>query len=82
MLTSHQLRAARAILGWTAKELAELAGIHITTVQRLEGANGLIGGNAATQEKIIGTLEASGIEFLSYNGRQGVVLRDPEQGRE
>ena len=78
MLTSHQLRAARAILGWTAKELAELAGIHITTVQRLEGANGLIGGNAATQEKIIGTLEASGIEFLNLNGRRGVVLREPE----
>ena len=78
MLTSHQLRAARAILGWSARELAERAGIHVTTVQRLEGATGVIGGNAATHEKLIRTLEASGIEFLNHDGRRGVVLHETE----
>ncbi len=80
MLTSHQLRAARAILGWSARELAERAGIHITTVQRAERRDGPAGGNVATHDKIIRTLEASGIEFLNDDGRHGVVLKGPDRG--
>ncbi len=80
MLTPRQLRAARAMLGWSARELAERAGIHITTVQRAERANGPISGNVATHEKIVRTLEASGIEFLNEYERPGVVLNEQELG--
>ncbi len=80
MFTSHQLRAARAILGWSARELAERAGIHITTVQRVERATGPASGNVATHEKIARALEASGIEFLNDDGRRGVVLNEQRRG--
>lgn len=79
MLTSNQLRAARALAGWSARELAERAGVDITTVQRMERHDGQVRGNAATVEKILSALEASGIEFINDDGRQGVVLRTPER---
>ena len=79
MYTSHQLRAARALLDWSASELAEHAGVHIATVQRMERHDGKVRGNAATVEKILGALETLGIEFINHDGRQGVVLRAPEQ---
>ena len=78
MYTSHQLRAARALLNWTAGELAERTGVHISTVQRMERHDGQVRGNAATVEKILAALEASGIEFMNDEGRQGVVLRTAE----
>ena len=74
MLTSHQLRAARTIRGWSVRELADRAGIHITTAQLVEYRNRLIVGNVAILEKIIRTLEASGIVFLNDDGRQGEIL--------
>lgn len=58
---------------------AERAGVDITTVQRMERHDGQVRGNAATVEKILGALEASGIEFINDDGRQGVVLRTPER---
>ncbi len=79
MYTSHQLRAARALLNWSAGELAKRAGVHIATVQRMERHDGQVGGNTATVEKILVTLEASGIEFMNDDGRQGVVLRTTER---
>lgn len=79
MYTSQQLRAARALLNWSAGELAERAGVHIATVQRMERHDGQVRGNAATVETILGALEASGIEFMNDEGRQGVVLRTPER---
>ena len=39
MISGAQVRAARALLGWTAKELARKAGVGISTVQRIENAD-------------------------------------------
>ncbi len=79
MYTSHQLRAARALLNWSARELAERAGVHIATVQRMERHDEQVRGNAATVDKILDALEASGIEFLNDDGHRGVVLRAPQR---
>ena len=48
MLNSEQIRAARALLGWSARQLAEKSGVQLTTVQRLERGNGLASGTVKT----------------------------------
>ncbi len=48
MLSSDRIRATRALLRWSARQLAEKAGVHITTVQRMEGGDGPVGGTVQT----------------------------------
>ncbi len=74
MVKSDQLRAARALLGWTAKELAERAHVHLSTVQRMERCNGPVRGNVTSVDAVLDALQDSGIEFVAENGRVGVVL--------
>ena len=77
MITPGQLRAARALLGWSASDLAKCAGVHVTTVQRMESRNGRpTRGTVATVEKVMNVLEDKGIEFHTEEGRNGVLLRD------
>ncbi len=75
MLTSQQIRAARGLLRWSARELAERAGVHLATVQRMERADGAVGGTAKTVAKVERALEAEGVDFLSDNGGAGVRLK-------
>ena len=78
MLVSEQIRAARAILGWSARELAERAGLHITTVQRMENGSGPITGNIRSIRRIEEALEAAGAEFIDEYDEPGVRLRAAE----
>ncbi len=75
MLTSQQIRAARGLLRWSARELAERAGVHLATVQRMERSEDTIRGTATTVAKVERALEAEGIDFLSDNGGAGVRLK-------
>ncbi len=75
MLTSDQIRAARALLRWSALQLAHRSGVHATTVQRLEHGNGPVGGTVKTLAKIQSALEDAGVEFTSQNGSPGVCLK-------
>lgn len=81
MLTPAQIRAARAMLGWSARVLAKSAGVHLTTVQRLERSTEIPRGTAASLSKIERALQAGGVEFIE-RGHQGtgpgVMLRDAE----
>ena len=71
MVTSAQLRAARALLDWTVRELAEQAEVHRNTITRAE-TDATAHGHAVAQ--VVLTLEAAGVEFT--NGEQpGVRLR-------
>ena len=79
MLTSDQIRAARGLLHWSARELAERAGVHITTVQRMERSNGPISGTARSVIKVQEALETVGVEFLSQHGGPGVRLNAPRR---
>jgi transcriptional regulator with XRE-family HTH domain len=79
MVTAAQIRAARALLNWSAKELARRAGVSWRTVQRAErpeGANMQL----RTLQKIEAALDAAGIEIIpesrgSHGGGPGVRLR-------
>ncbi len=76
MVKSIQLRAARALLGWTAKDLAERAHVHLSTVQRMERCHGPVRGNVTSHDAVVDALHDSGIVFVSDNGRVGVLLNE------
>ena len=64
MITSGQLKAARALLGMTATKLAELSGVAYTTVVRMESSEGIPSGQVKTLDSVQKALEEAGIEFL------------------
>lgn len=64
MITSGQIKAARALLGLTVAELAKTAGIGFTTMVRLESADGIPAGNVKTLTAVKNAIEKAGIEFI------------------
>lgn len=80
MLTAPQMKAARALVGMEQKTLAELSGVSLPTIQRMEASNGVVRGVIETLMKVMGALEAAGVEFInegatSGDGGRGVRLR-------
>ena len=76
MVTTRQIKAARALLGWSQAALARRSGVSEPTVARLEAADGELGGREGTGDKIRTAIEAAGIEFIQDNGGgPGVRLR-------
>ncbi len=75
MLFAQQIRAARGLLHWSARQLAERAGVNISTIQRMENAEGLVCGNVATLRRIQAAFEDAGVEFISTGNWAGVRLR-------
>ncbi len=79
MITGLQIRAAKALLRWSAKELAKRAGVGAATVRRFELIDGIPSANIRTIEAIKRTLEEAGIEFIGApDDGPGVRLR-PKQ---
>jgi len=73
-VTSAQLRAARGLLAWSVRDLAEAAGVHRNTVTNIE--TGKFAGDPATLDKLRAALEAAGVAFIAENGGgPGVRLR-------
>jgi predicted transcriptional regulator len=64
MPSGSQIRAARGLLGISAAELAERAGVTWKTIQRFETAEGIPANRSGTLDKVRAALEAQGIEFL------------------
>jgi len=64
LVTSSQIKAARALLKWSARELAEKAQISLVTLKRYEAADGIPDARLEQFIRIKQTLEAAGIEFL------------------
>ena len=75
MLISGQVRAGRAFLGWSRKELAERAGVNISTVQRVERRKRELKANVHSLRKIEQALVAGGIEFHEVNENPGLCLK-------
>jgi transcriptional regulator with XRE-family HTH domain len=76
VLAGEQIRAARAILRWKASDLAEKAGVGLSTVQRGESVDGPAPMMRANMEAIRRALEAGGVQFIAENGGgAGVRLR-------
>jgi transcriptional regulator with XRE-family HTH domain len=80
MITAAQVRAARALLGIDQRQLADLCGLSLPTIQRMEASEDVIRGNVDSLMKLIGALERGGIELIneggvSQGGGRGVRLR-------
>lgn len=67
MITSSQLRAARALLGIDQRTLAAMAGLSLPTIQRMEVSDGQVRGIIDTLVKVIDALEAAGVELIADN---------------
>lgn len=65
MITAGQLRAARALLGIDQRKLAELSGLSLPTIQRMEASQDTIRGNVDSLMKLVAALHAAGIELIS-----------------
>jgi transcriptional regulator with XRE-family HTH domain len=75
MRYSAQVRAARALLGWSQDRLARRAGVGLATLQRVEQVDGIVKGNFATISKIQKALEQAGVSFTEDSGEIGVRLK-------
>ena len=64
MITSGQIRAGRAFLKWTGKELAVASGVAFSTLMRLEAGEGVPGAQAKTLDAIQKAFEEAGLEFI------------------
>ena len=84
MITAGQMRAARALIGMDQARLAELSGVSLATIQRMEASEGNVRGVVDTLTKVIGALASAGVELIGENqrsdeGGRGVRLRAPSR---
>jgi hypothetical protein len=80
MISAGQMRAARAMLGIDQRKLAELSGLSLPTIQRMEASDGTIRGNVDSLTKLVSALDTAGIELIgeganSLMGGRGVRLK-------
>jgi len=82
-LTSAQIRAARALIRWSAEDLARESAVSVTTIRRAELTDRETSMTTANDRAVRRTLESAGIEFIDENGGgPGVRLqkRRPTKG--
>ena len=87
MITSAQMRAARAMLGIDQRQLAEMSGLSLPTIQRMEASDGQVRGIIDTLMKLVEALDRAGIEMIGENSPstglgRGVRLRDVSAGKQ
>ena len=76
MISTEQIRAARALLRWTAQNLADVSGVGVATIRRIELMDGVPSGQVRTIEALRAALEDAGVEFIgSPKDRPGVRLK-------
>lgn len=84
MITAAQMRAARALLGLDQKELAELSGVSLPTIQRMEASDGNVRGVIDTLTKVIEAFDRAGVVLIgeavpSAGGGRGVRFKEVQQ---
>jgi DNA-binding XRE family transcriptional regulator len=84
VITAAQMRAARALLGIDQRTLADLAGVSLPTIQRMEASEGNVRGVVDTLTKVVEALDRAGIELIGDNARsdrggRGVRFRTPPE---
>jgi transcriptional regulator with XRE-family HTH domain len=85
VITSAQLRAARALLRIDQRKLAELSGLSVPTIQRMEASEDVIRGNVDSLMKLVAALAAVGVELIGHDaisegGGRGVRLKGKRRG--
>lgn len=78
MITSRQVRAARALLGWTQETLADKSLVALTALKRVESERAPAVRDG-TREAVRKALETAGVVFLSSGRGEGVMLVRPEK---
>jgi transcriptional regulator with XRE-family HTH domain len=74
IVSGGQIRAARALLDWSQRELSRKSRVAFGTIQRMERFDGPVGSRTETLSKVVTVFEKAGIEFL--NGESpGLRLR-------
>ena len=68
MITSAQMRAARALVRWSALDLAKQARLGVATIRRAEANDGEPAITSANCDAIVRALETGGVEFIAENG--------------
>ena len=76
MITASQMRAARALLGIDQRQFAELSGVSLPTIQRMEASDGNVRGIIDTLTKVVEAFDRAGIELIGEN----VVSREGGRG--
>ncbi len=85
MITAAQMKAARALLGIDQRRLAELSGLSVPTIQRMEASAGVVRGTVDSLMKLVAALDAAGIELIAEGAAspgkgRGVRMREPPAG--
>jgi len=82
-LTPAQIRAGRALLHWSAEDLARESAVGLATIRRAENSQKETSMNAPNDLAVRRALEAAGVEFIDENGSgPGVCLRKtPQHGK-
>jgi transcriptional regulator with XRE-family HTH domain len=83
MMTAAQMRAARALLGIDQRQLAELSGVSLPTIQRMEASEGNVRGVVDTLTKVVEAFDRAGLELIGDNaasrdGGRGVRFKHPK----
>lgn len=86
MITSLQMRAARALLNLGQRELADLSGLSLPTIQRMEASQDIVRGNVDSLMRLVAALDAAGLELIvegatSEGGGRGVRLKAASRQR-
>ncbi|MCF8475759.1 MAG: helix-turn-helix transcriptional regulator [Pseudolabrys sp.] len=94
-ISGAQVRAARAFLNWTLKDLAERSGAAVSAIHRIEAGDDAPAAKdtgvpqtyefraariAESLAKVVKTLEAAGVAFLPDQGR-GAGVRYKQAAR-
>ncbi|WP_089174674.1 helix-turn-helix domain-containing protein [Bosea sp. AS-1] len=82
MMTAAQMRAARAMLGIDQRQLAEMAGVSLPTIQRMESSAGTVRGMIESLTRVVEALDRAGIVLIGDNatsseGGRGIRLKAP-----
>jgi transcriptional regulator with XRE-family HTH domain len=75
VLIPQQIRAARALLGWSQAQLATTAGVGEMTIKRFETEKGQASGTIASLQRIRAALEEAGVEFIDATQDKGPGVR-------
>ena len=76
MISTGQVRAARALLRWRAQDLADASGVGVATIRRMEVLDGVPSGQIRSLAAIQSALEAAGVEFIGTpDDKPGVRLK-------
>jgi predicted transcriptional regulator len=76
VLSSELIRAARALLRWEQRDVANASSVSLPTIKRLESKPGTMAAHFSTVMALRKAIEAAGVEFIDENGGgAGVRLR-------